>query len=253
MDVVVAFSLLAAFGLVGALYTARVMHTGRAGHARVEAEGDSALVPKGAMEMFYWLVDPIARAFVRAGITANMVTWASLAFGLAAGVAFATGRLGVGAGLALLSAAGDGLDGLIARQTKTQSAAGEVLDATIDRYVELALVAGLAIHLRETLFGLALALLALGGSFMVSYSSAKAEALAVSPPRGSMRRAERAVLLVVGPGLTPIVGSFGATGGWIDAPLLVALAAIGLLSNVSAITRSAAVVATLRRRVESAT
>ena len=46
-------------------------------------------------------------------------------------------------------------------------------------------------------------LAALFGSFMVSYTTAKAEAMGVEPPRGSMRRAERAIYLLVAAGLTP--------------------------------------------------
>jgi hypothetical protein len=43
-------------------------------------------------------------------------------------------------------------------------------------------------YFEETLIALG----AIAGSFMVSYSTAKAEALSVEAPRGSMRRSERA-------------------------------------------------------------
>jgi CDP-diacylglycerol--glycerol-3-phosphate 3-phosphatidyltransferase len=248
MNLSVALSLFAALGLLGTFYAARVARVGRAAHDRVEAEGYSSLVPKSAMEMFYWLVAPIASACARVGITANAITWSSLGFGLAAGAAFASGELGVGALLASVSAAGDGLDGLIARTSGTASVAGEVLDATIDRYVELAILAGLAIHVRANAHALAVAIVALGGSFMVSYSSAKAEAHGVVAPRGSMRRLERAVLVIGGAALSPIVAWLGAPGAWREAPLLLALAAIAVLSNASAISRSGAIVSTLRRR-----
>ena len=42
---------------------------------------------------------------------------------------------------------------------------------------------------------------------MVSYSTAKAEALGVEPPRGAMRRQERAVYFVLGAALVPIVAA----------------------------------------------
>ena len=51
-----------------------------------------------------------------------------------------------------------------------------------------------------------IALLALQASFMISYASAKAEALQVKMPRGLMRRHERAAVLTLVAGLTPLLG-----------------------------------------------
>ena len=240
-----AFVALAAL-LLAVAYGVRVAGMGRARHARVDAEGQSALVPKSAMEMFYWSLTPIAAACARVGIGANTITWMSLVLGALASGAIAMGHFGIGTTLALLSAAGDALDGLVARHTKTDSQAGEVLDATVDRYVELLLLAGVAIHVRESALALVLTLGAIGGSFMVSYSTAKAEALGITPPRGSMRRTERAVLLIVGIGLVPLLGSFGMAQRWAEAPLLAALAAIAIFGNASAVARLVTVAKALR-------
>ena len=87
--------------------------------------------------------------------------------------------------------------------------------------------------------------LALLGSFMVSYGSAKAEALGVAVPRGAMRRAERAVWLCGGALLSPLAAALGESAGvapWIgEAPMLFALAMVALVSNVSAARRLSAV------------
>ena len=233
--------------LVGsAAYAVRLAVAGAAHHARVDAEGESALMSKSVMEMLVWCIQPVVVALAKLRITANAVTYASLALGVAAGVALAMGHFGVGALLAIAAAGGDAIDGLLARHLKTSSTGGEVLDAAVDRYVDFAFVAGLAVHFRADAAKLLLALLALQGGFMVSYSTAKAEALYVAPPRGSMRRVERAVLLIGAATITPIVALFRPEAK--ELPVLLALAAIAVLGNASAVQRLAATRAAVRER-----
>ena len=78
---------------------------------------------------------------------------------------------------------------------------------------------------------------------MVSYASAKAEALQVAAPRGAMRRAERAVYLSLGSVLVPITTRLFAHEPWWarEAPMLAALALVGVVGNVSAVRRLHAV------------
>jgi hypothetical protein len=79
------------------------------------------------------------------------------------------------------------------------------------------------------------------GSFMVSYSTAKAEALHVSPPRGNMRRTERALYLTLGAILTPIsIQMFEPSGFYpvhLGYPMIFALGMIAILANISAVQR----------------
>jgi CDP-diacylglycerol--glycerol-3-phosphate 3-phosphatidyltransferase len=221
-------------------YAGRLALRGRAKSARVDREGHSALLAKGVMEMFHWVIAPVGTACVKLGISANAVTFGSLVLGLAAGVAMAAGHLGVGALLAALCAVGDALDGVVARASRRASEAGELLDAAVDRYTELALLGGLAVYLREAVGLLVLTLLAMCASFMVSYSTAKAEALGVTPPRGSMRRSERAVCIVLGTALVPFATAlFGDRYG--IAPVAIALLLVAVGGNVSAVRRLAAI------------
>jgi CDP-diacylglycerol--glycerol-3-phosphate 3-phosphatidyltransferase len=94
---------------------------------------------------------------------------------------------------------------------------------------------------------LVLGLLAIGGSFMVSYGSAKAEALRVPVPEGIMRRAERAVCLSVGATLVPLAGKlvdrWGLPAIVEFAPILLALLVIAVFANVSAVRRLRAIAA----------
>jgi CDP-diacylglycerol---glycerol-3-phosphate 3-phosphatidyltransferase len=138
-----------------------------------------------------------------------------------------------------LSALGDILDGQVARATGSGSAAGEILDASVDRYMEWAFIGGMAIYFRAEPLHLAVALAALQAAFMISYSTAKAEAAGVPPPKGLMRRHERAVYLISGAVLSSFFGS------WL---LVAALAVVAVAGNVSAIRRLAAISRALRAR-----
>ena len=227
-------------------YVVRVARAGRAHHPRVDAEGKSALLATDVMEMMCWSVQPVVALCARLGITPDAVTYASLVLGAAAGVALGAGHFGLAALLATVAAGGDAIDGLLARRLGVGSVAGEVLDAAVDRYVDFALIAGVAFHFRADAAWLVLAFAALLASFMVSYSTAKAESLHVAPPRGSMRRVERAVLLVGAAALTPLATAIGAR--WSDLPMLVALATIAVLGNISAVHRLATIRAVVKER-----
>ena len=197
------------------------------------------------MQMGYWALDFIGRGLSAMGATANGISVASLVLGIGAGVALAFGHFGIGALLAVISALGDTLDGIVARLQGTASDAGEVLDAAVDRYEEFFFLGGIVVHVRQSAVGVSLVLFALLGSFMVSYASAKAEALRAQIPRGAMRRPERAAYLIVGAGLTPIVAPFvlsrvpEAATWLLELPALGAVALVALVANVSAVRRLA--------------
>jgi CDP-diacylglycerol--glycerol-3-phosphate 3-phosphatidyltransferase len=245
IDLLAAVALLALFAGAALSYGVHLVMVGPARFARVDAAGSSPLLGKRLMVMGYWTLQPLGRALVRGGLSADGITKGSLGLGMAAGGALATGHLGVGGVLATVAALGDALDGLVARATGTASPKGGLLDAAVDRYGEFFLVGGLALHYRDHLGELGMCLLALLGSFMVSYGSAKAEALGVAAPRGAMRRAERAVWICGGALLSPLaaaVGEGAGLGPWIgEAPMLAALAMVALVSNVSAVRRLTAV------------
>jgi len=222
-------------------YAIRFRTAGAAHFARINAVGRSPLLGRGAMEFGYWCMQPLGRACMRAGLTANQLTGVSLCLGLCAGLALATGHLGAGALLASLAAAGDGLDGMLARAAGASTPGGALFDASADRYTEFFLLAGLAFGQRADARMLALALVALLGSFMISYGSAKAEALRVPVPPGAMRRGERAVYLCGGLLLTPLFSTLALRGAlplWTaHLPVLAAVGIVGLVSNVTAALR----------------
>ena len=90
----------------------------------------------------------IARWAARRGFTPNQVTTVSMAIGVLAAAAFATGsRPGLVAGAILLQVAftTDCVDGQLARYTRTFSKLGAWLDSIFDRSKEYVVYAGLAI------------------------------------------------------------------------------------------------------------
>lgn len=247
------------FGLAAALavgYGLRSAFRGRAQFDRVNRDGGSPLLGKGVMEMAYWGLQPVGRFLVLIHITPNMLSWTSLFFGALAGCVLAYGHFGFGAVFSAVCALLDSLDGLVARMSGKASDVGEILDAAIDRYAEFFFLAGLLIYYREIPFLMVLTLAALAGSFMVSYSTAKAEALHVDPPRGSMRRAERGFYLTLGALLSPISIPWFETSNTypvhLGYPMVITLAIVAFFSNFSAVERLWAISRSVKARETAA-
>ena len=232
------YGMLVLVAATAAAYGVRVMVWGVARSERVAKIGGTALVGQELMDWTYWAMSPIVRGLTAMRITPNMLTWASGVLGVGAGVAIAFGWFGLACALATWSTLGDILDGQVARMTNKGSDRGELLDAAIDRYTELAFLAGLVIFYRTEVWLMVLTMLALCASFMISYTSAKAEALQVDAPRGLMRRHERATYLITGAGITALLGD------WIAAhrlpsttPMIAGLLAVALIGNAAAVIR----------------
>jgi phosphatidylglycerophosphate synthase len=238
-------------GAVVLAYFVRAQLRGRARHERTEADGGSRFLNKASMEMGYWLLEPLVSALVAARVTPNQVTAFSLAPALLAAIAAGFGWFGLACVLATMGSLCDLVDGVLARRTGVASDAGEVVDAAIDRYVEFLFLAGVAMYYRTHWAMLMLVLAAIFGSFMISYTTAKAEAMGVTPPRGSMRRAERAVYLLVASGLTPFSRTlFADTPSHTlrELPIIFALALVAVVTNVSVVQRFGAIAEALRAK-----
>jgi phosphatidylglycerophosphate synthase len=186
------------------------------------------------------LLSPLVELLATAGVHANDVTVVSLFAGLVAGAALAFDEFGWATVAIAFASLGDAVDGMLARRTGSASVGGALLDSAVDRYEEFFVLAGLAVLFRESAVVLVLCLLALVGSFMVSYGSAKAEALRVAVPDGMMRRAERATILCVGVALVPFAGAVATRldRPWLHhAPVLLAVLLVAVAANASAVRR----------------
>ena len=140
-----------------------------------------------------------------------MITVASSLIGISAGLILAVGWGFLAGLLAAAAQILDGVDGQFARLTGQESRAGAFLDSVLDRYADGFLVIGLIIFNEQ--MGLPAWLLiplgglALIGSGLVSYSSARAENLGISfgsPTLASKgtRTTAIAVSLILSPVLT---------------------------------------------------
>jgi CDP-diacylglycerol---glycerol-3-phosphate 3-phosphatidyltransferase len=207
-------------------------------YRRVVQQGATFFLGFNLMHAGYWMLQPVVRLFSKRRVAPALISWISLLPALGASLAAAIGHWGIAAWCLLASALLDVLDGAVARAIGELSPAGAVLDSALDRYAEFLFFCGLLVYYRDFLSAQLLAVAALFGSFLVTYSTAKAEALQTTPPRGSMKRSDRLTVLILGTALTPL------SNQWLEKPtspfawpVLTAITLIAVLANVSAIRR----------------
>lgn len=113
---------------------------------------------------------PVAR--LMPGVHPDVITAAAAVTGCLAGAAYAAAGSGswlylAGGGLVVLSGLLDGLDGVLARLGGRSSRWGDFLDHFLDRVVEIAILAGLAVSPgATTVFGLAVTLVVVLNSYL---------------------------------------------------------------------------------------
>jgi len=145
-----------------------------------------------------WLLQPIGRALNRAGVTPLFLTLLGLVLTLVGAFIIGMGWLVGGAVVAVTGSLLDGLDGSVARAAGTQSPRGALLDAVADRTGEIAVLGGLAAAVANERRMVLLVVAALGGSMLVPYLRAKAEAAGLDGRGGMMGRAERVIIFTLG-------------------------------------------------------
>ncbi|MCP3098333.1 GtrA family protein [Myxococcus sp. K15C18031901] len=200
--------------------------------------GSTVLVGFFLRHYFFWVIQPLWQLILRSGLPANALSMLSGLLGISSGVAVAAGRFALGGWLFLAAGILDVMDGRIARTRKEANPAGAALDSVLDRYVDSAMLMGLAWYYRDT-WVLLPALGALLGSSLVPYVRAKGEGLGVSVRDGAMQRLERVLFLGVGTALSPILEAVF----WPEEkhPMhwmaVVGLVFVAIMSNFTAISR----------------
>lgn len=244
------WDVLVLLGLAFAVFLVRHAFTGRTISARIQKQGGSPLLGTLPMEFTYWMLRPIGDLASKLKLSPNLFSFLCLALGFASGAVAAAGAISAAGALSMISAMLDALDGMVARKRGVASDAGEVLDATIDRYAEFFLLGGLAIHFRFSVPLMVLTLAALMGSLMVSYTQAKAEAMNVTVPKGWMRRPERAAYLGAGTFFGPLFHGFWDLSGdpRVHGLVVAAILLVAVLSNIVAIQRVWVMYGTIKRR-----
>jgi CDP-diacylglycerol--glycerol-3-phosphate 3-phosphatidyltransferase len=164
----------------------------------------------------------------RIGISANALTYASLAFAGLSCIAAASGYFLLAAAAALIGGVCDALDGVVARSTGTVSRFGALLDSTVDRVSDaLPLLGVVVFHAHWPLLALVPGF-ALIGAVVIPYARARAEALGVKLPSLFMRRPERVVLTLLALSLGGVHVEHGTV-----APVLLAMT--GLLAVLNTV------------------
>jgi CDP-diacylglycerol--glycerol-3-phosphate 3-phosphatidyltransferase len=149
----------------------------------------------------YRITNPIVGILSKSGITPNALTFINLALSIVAAYVIATEHLLLGGVLVLVSGLFDLLDGALARFTKQTTKFGAILDSTVDRISEAAILCGLLIWYTPqegASLKIVLIFVVLIGSFLVSYIRARAEGLGWQCQVGLFTRAERVIVLAIG-------------------------------------------------------
>ena len=151
------------------------------------------------------VLDPVASALLRAGITPNAITVVGTVGVLVGAIGFgARGKFVVAVVIVTLSAFTDLIDGAMARRRGSASRFGALLDSTMDRISDGAVFGSVAYWLATTgqPRGAVAALVCLVAGQIISYVKARAEGLGLTADVGIAERAERLILVGLGGLLT---------------------------------------------------
>lgn len=213
--------------------------------ADVARRSSTALLGFWIRDWLMWVIGPMERVLVRAGVSPDFFNYLGVAFGIGAGVAFAQGALSMAGWAILFGGLADVFDGRIARARGLASRYGAFMDSTLDRFAEVFSFVGVTWYLSATPWGASVSVLAISSSLLVSYTRARGEAVGVSGTGGVMQRAERLVVLALGAlADAAVTARMGWPGGSVltGAVILIAIGATG-----TAIYRTASIARTLAR------
>lgn len=186
-----------------------------------------------ARALFTRLFTPLARLFLKLGISPDVVTLVGT-LGVSAGalVFYPRGEFFVGTVVITAFVFSDTIDGVMARMSGRSSKWGAYLDSTLDRVGDSAIFGGLVLYYAGDggdpwMAALALACLILGS--VVSYSKARAEGLGMTANVGIAERADRLVAVLVTTGLVGL--------GLPEIVLTIVLALLAVASLVTVLQR----------------
>ena len=192
------------------------------------------LIGEKGRAAFQDIIRPVGTFFSRLGLHPNVVSITGLVLSIVAGIIYSRGHFFWAAWVVVLSGFCDALDGRLARETGKSSLFGAFLDSTLDRYGEMCILIGIAWYFAvgpgHSPWSLLFIITAMTGSFMVSYTRARAEGLGIECKVGLMQRPERMILLIIG----SLIGSIPLIGIFIIKFILLVLA---VFSNITAIHR----------------
>jgi CDP-diacylglycerol--glycerol-3-phosphate 3-phosphatidyltransferase len=151
-------------------------------------------------------MSPLVEFLVRSGVSPNAITTFGTFATVVGGGFYARGHIMLAGWIVGLSAICDMIDGQVARRSGRSSVFGAFYDSTLDRVADGAVLGGLAIFFARNGVHHAIPnymstpmvsviLLGIIGSFLTSYTRARAEGLGIDAQVGILQRPERIVLL----------------------------------------------------------
>ncbi|WP_049982501.1 CDP-alcohol phosphatidyltransferase family protein [Halorubrum sp. BV1] len=178
------------------------------------------------------LLGPWVTAAAKLGLSPDQVSVVAFGVAVAAGGAFAVGTATfyvVGAACVFLNGWLDLVDGALARRLDVASDGGDLLDHVLDRYADIAIIAGFTAGVDAY----ALGFLAVTGVLMTSYMGTQIQAVGIGREYGGLLgRADRLALMGI-VGLVAAVYAAPVVAGTSVVGLLLALfAAVGHLTAV---------------------
>ena len=184
------------------------------------------------------VITPLCRGLLKAGITPNLMSaFGGVGSSLAAVLLFGSGHFFAAAVVTTALVLFDLLDGTMARLSNTTSRWGAMLDSTLDRISDAAILGSIAYWLSKShdrVLPLVLALLILGS--LISYIKARAEALDIACNGGIAERTERLIIVLLTAGLDGIHVHYAfAIGLW----LLFVLSVITVIQRLVIVYRGA--------------
>lgn len=149
------------------------------------------------------ILNAMVRGLASLGVPPNVLTTIGVMINIGCGVLFGMGEF-FWAGIVLIVAnVFDMLDGNVARLTGNVTKFGGFLDSTLDRLSDMVAILGIMVFYagntpQHSIINVILAGVAMIASVLVSYATARSEALGVKANVGFLQRPERIVLLIIG-------------------------------------------------------
>jgi CDP-diacylglycerol--glycerol-3-phosphate 3-phosphatidyltransferase len=182
----------------------------------------TSIFPTRLKESGRAVLAPVVRIAIALRLTPNTITVIGLLITVAASALVAFGLLLPGAALLAAGSLLDAVDGALARAQGSGTPFGSFLDSTLDRSGEAIVYIGIGAWLMasqsDPAWPMLALMIALAGSFLVSYSHARAQGIGLAADIGLAPRTERLVLVIAGIALA----GFGFAGGLIATLIVLA-------------------------------
>jgi CDP-diacylglycerol--glycerol-3-phosphate 3-phosphatidyltransferase len=151
-------------------------------------------------EGYLRLIEPVADYLARRRVNPNVITTIGTVCTIAAAVIYAFGHISIAGWVLGVTALFDVLDGVVARRTGRETKFGAFYDSSLDRISDGMLLGGLTVFYatdtpRHSVTMVVICLIAIIGTFLTSYTRARADALGIDARVGILQRPERVVLL----------------------------------------------------------